>query len=407
MKTLSKKNIWQLLMLIIVAALSFDIIPAWVSPLRKEWVLLVVAFIAIIIYYPNQLLEGFLFPIWVFYCFAVFLRVALGSPVFPNYSIAIYEVLMIFVSVFLPLTIISIKDFNFIKSLLLVSFFFLIINTIGSYFLLNMYPGAIRTMHVFIEQEGENAAYDLFRFGLVNYVFCHGLPILAPPLIYLLKTYKKQNGLRLLFAISLVLCGALIWMSESTTAILLFIIMTLLGFITRPSKDNGGVIIVFILVIPFAISETLQLGALDLLGSLLGSDSSSAAKINEIQNSIIYGEQSGDLEGRMDRYSVSLKMFFSSPLWGSEGLPGRHSALLDRLAVLGIFGIIPIVMFFTVYFKKIYYLVPKEARLFLIEAVFAGFTMLFSKSMWLWQVFFCLCIFMPFLFLYNFDKTKK
>ena len=407
MKALNKQKIWQLLMLVVVSALSFHIIPAWIPSLRKEWMLLVVAFVTIVIYRPKRMHEGNLLTIWVLYCLAVFFKVVLGSPMFPNYPIAIYEVLLLFVSVFLPLIIISYKDQKFIKNLLLLTFVLLIINTIGSYFLLKTYPNAIRTIHTLTQEEGATAAYELYKFGLANYSLCHGLPILVPPLFYLFKTHKREKGLRCLFAITIVLCGILVWMSESTTSLLLFVLMAVFGFMTRPSKNNSSLIVVIILTLPFAISESLQLLILDALGSLLGNDSSSAAKLFELQHSITQGEQTGDLQGRMDRYSTSLELFFSSPLWGSGGLQGKHSAILDRLGVLGLFGIIPLIMYFTAFFKKIYFLVPKKARLFLLEAVIAGFAMLLSKSMWVCQVLFCLCIFMPFLFLCNLDKTKK
>ena len=188
MKTIISNKVWRLLMLVIVSALSFAVIPAWVPFLRKEWLLLVTAFIAIVIYRPRLLLKGHFLAIWIVYCFAVFFRVVMGSSMFSNFSIAIYEMLLVFVAIFLPLTIISINSQNFIKNLLLATFFFLIVDIIGSYFLLKEYPSAIRGMHTLIKEEGASAGYDLYRFGLADYGFCHGLPILLPPLFYLFKT---------------------------------------------------------------------------------------------------------------------------------------------------------------------------------------------------------------------------
>lgn len=406
MKTILSNKVWLLLMLLLVSALSFEIIPAWIPSLRKEWLLLVVAFMVIVIYRPKQLHEGGLLVIWIVYCLAVFSRVALGSQLFSSYPIAIYEVLMIFMAIFLPLIVISINSQQFMKTLLLVTFVFLIINTIGSYFLLKTYPGAIRNMYTLLQEEGASAGYELYRFGLISYSFCHGLPILVPPLFYLFKTHKKK-GFRWLFAISIVLCCVLVWMSESTTALIMVFVLVLLGFVTKPRRNSVSVIMLIVLMIPVILSDAIQLYALDALDSLLGSDSPVSERIYELEHSITQGEQTGDLEGRMNKYSTSIEMFYSSPLWGSSGMPGRHSGLLDRLGVLGLIGFVPFSMLIMGFFKEIYSIIPKSARLFFIEAVIFGIALSLSKSMWFWPVLFCMFVIMPFLFICNFDKAKS
>lgn len=406
MKSFSLKNICQFLILVVIFALSFEILPAWIPSLRKGWMLLLVAFVAIIVYRPKQLVEGKFLAIWIAYCLAVFSKVASGSQMFSSYPIAIYEVLILFVAVFLSLSIISVNNQRFIKITLFVTFVFLIIDTIGSYFLLKQYPSAIRTAHVLIQEEGASAGYALFKFGLADYGFCHGLPILVPPLFYLFKTYNIKKGLRWLFVIAIALCSALVWMSESTTALILIVVLIILGFMTTPSKNSISVIVLIVLVIPFIISDALQLSVLGAIGSLFESDSPVSERIFELEHSIILEEQTGDLEGRMNRYSTSLEMFYSSPLWGASSMPGRHSGLLDRLGVLGLIGFVPLSMLIIGFFRKIYCNIPKSARAFFVEAVISGIAMTLSKSMWGWPMLFCMFVIMPFLFICNFDKAK-
>ncbi len=393
-------------MLVLLSALSFKFLPAWIPALRKEWVLLVIAFMAITVYRPKILLQGKFLAVWVVYSLVVFLRVSFGSPMYSNYSIAIYELLMLFVVVFLPQIIISSNEQKFIKNLLLFCFISLIFYAVGSYFVLQQFPtNAIRGMHVLIQDEGASAGFDLYKMGLVDYALCHGLPVLIPPLIYVIKNNKVAKA-KWLSIVALILIVLLVWMSESTTAQLLSALMIFLGIITKEGKKSS-VIVVIVLVLPFILVESLQLFVLDTLGTIFGDESSSAAKIQELQHSITQGEQTGDLQSRYEHYTQSIELFLSSPIWGSSGVQGRHSALLDRLAVLGLLGFIPLILLFIEFFKKVFSFIPNNARLFYIEALIAGMSMLIAKNMWFWSVFFCLFIIMPFLFLYDFDKSAK
>ena len=402
---LSQNKTCQLLLLIIISALSFKIIPAWFIPLRKEWPLLVLASFIIVLFHRKPLFKDKLFIVLSFYSIAVFVKVATGSMLFPNFPVALFEVMLLFVPAFLPLTIILNNNYQFIKKTLFVTFLFLMIETLGSYFVLGMYPGAIRSMYIYMINEGESAGFELYKQGLVDYGLCHGLPILIPPLFYIFKTHK-ETPIKFFSLIAIVACTSLVWMSESTTALLLLVAMLLLGFMTRLHRSNTSVIVIAILMFPFIVSDTLQLLVLETLGNILGADSSSADKIYELQQSVTKGEQGGDLQGRIERYSLSLNMFFSNPLWGSNGKVGMHSALIDRLGTLGLIGIIPIFLFFKFYFQRMNQWIPKKAKVFYIEAVIAGILMLFAKSMWLWPLFFCFFIIMPFLFIYDFSKVK-
>lgn len=406
MKSLSFNGIKQLLLLIVVFALSFQVIPAWVPVLRKEWLLLLVASFLLVVTHSKTIGQEKIFAVWIIYTLVVFFKATIKVPMFPNYPIAVYEVLLMFFSAFLPLTILSSNNQKFMRIVLIGSFLFLLVETIGSFFVLKLYPGAIRNMYAFIQEEGTSAGYELYRFGLADYGFCHGLPVLVPPLFYLLKSNDGKK-IKLLSIIALVLCVFLVWMSESTTALLLVFVMVALGFFTRESKNNKNSVVIFlVLILPLLISDTIQLNVLDAIGSIVGRDSESGAKLMELEHSIAHNEQTGDLESRMDKYTTSIEMFLTSPIWGTSGLHGRHSALLDRLAVLGLLGFVPLILFFVEYFKKIYHIIPSESKVFFLEALFAGIVILLSKSMWLWSVFFVFFIVMPFLFLYDFNKTK-
>jgi len=79
-------------------------------------------------------------------------------------------------------------------------------------------------------------------------------------------------------------------------------------------------------------------------------------RIEDIKNSIVYGDVDGDLGTRQNLYSSSFDLFLSSPLWGTSSphFVSRHTWIIDRLAVFGLLFIIPLVLVFVSIFKSVY-----------------------------------------------------
>lgn len=406
MDRLSVRGLLELLLFVFLLSLSFKIFPAWLPVLRKEWILFVVCTI-ILLFLDAKRIRGYrIISIWVIYSLYLLLKGFTGTFLYPSVQSSVYDILMLFILIFTPLYIFSRDDQRFIKRFLTVSFVLLIVETIGSYFQLRSYPSAIRDMNTLIEEGGASVAYGLYKFGLVDYSQCHALPILIPPLFYIFKTFNNKS-LRLASLLAILLCMALIWMSDSTTSLLLGVLLIGLGFLTNKDKNQTSILVIVLFAIPFIVSESLQVWVLDVLGNIAGADSIFAEKVQELQYSILHDESSGDLEGRMNRYSTSIDLFFSSPIIGSSGALGRHSAVLDLLATLGIVGFIPLALLFYSYFKMIYGMIPKGAKVFFLEAVLAGIAMLLAKGMWFWIVLFCLFVIMPFMFMCDFRYKKR
>ena len=259
-------------------------------------------------------------------------------------------------------------------------------------------------MYMMQQEEGISEVYRLYGLGLADYGMCHALPMMIPALFFVLKN-KATAANRWMCIVGIVVCVLLSWMSESTTALLLSTMTLIFGFMTNSRSSKSGLILVFVLFIPFIISEQLQIGVLDLLNSLLGEDTTFSEKIFEMKYSIIHDEMTGDMGSRMEKYSTSLNLFFEHPLFGSSGIVGMHSAILDRLATFGLFGFIPLALYFFLFLKKIYIqYIPDKGKLFYLESVLAGLIMLLAKNMWLWVMFYFMFIIIPFMFVYDFKK---
>ena len=394
------------LLFVILLALSFKLFPAWISFLRKEWMLFVVCTILLFFLDPQRIVKNRILAIWAVYSLYLLMKGFIGTHLYPSVQSSLYDILMLFILVCAPLYIISNNDQKFINRLLIVSFLLLIVEVIGSIIVLRTYPSAIRDMNSLIQEDGASVSYSLYKFGLVDYSQCHALPILIPPLFYIIKTNKKRS-IRFLCMAAIAICLVLVWLSESTTSLLLAMLMVVMGFLTNQNRKKGTLIFMVLLFIPFIVSEALQVWILDILGNVFGSDSIFSEKMYEMQYSILHDESSGDLEGRINRYSESLDLFFSSPIIGSSAAVGKHSALLDLLATLGLVGFIPLALLFYSYFKKIYNIIPKNARYFYLEAVLAGIAMLLAKGMWFWIVLCCLFVVMPLMFICDYKQNNR
>ncbi len=392
-------------LLIILFALSYKIFPAWIAVFRKEWLLFILAAIIIISNSPKKLFGTNLFMVWCIYSLCAIFKGYTHAFLFPSVQFAVCDIFMLFVAAFLPLYVISQNDQRFIKTIVYGTFIMLVVECVSSFFVTQTIPGAIRNMHTMLQEEGATEVYRLYRMGVADYGLCHAVPCLIPPLFYLLRTNSSKK-LRTICIVTIAECVLLTWLSEATTALLLAILMLVLAFLTSKGRNESSVIISMIFI-PFLISDTLQLLLLDGLDSILGNDTIFSVKTAEMRHSIMHGENMGDLAGRMDRYGHSFNMFFSSPLWGSNGEVGRHSALLDRLATFGLLGFIPLIMFFTTYFKRINHLIPRQARIFFTESILAGTATLIAKGMWLWPIFFCVCVVTPFMLIVNINKQDK
>lgn len=214
---------------------------------------------------------------------------------------------------------------------------------------LMLFPHLLRDSY-----SSESEGLEMFIW-IMSYSTIHGIPLLIAPLGCLCIKMWHINKIKFLIwvAISGVLL-AVVYFSNATTALFISIIALALAFFcrfekfTRKNLTRLGLLgILSIILMQPAISVPIIRALQNTMDPL----STNYEKMSEIENSIVYGEQEGDLGGRIELYESSQKLFWESPLWGTSSPEriGRHSWIMDNLALYGIMFIIP--LFFVFYFN--------------------------------------------------------
>ena len=397
-------SLGDLLILIIIAALTFMIIPAWVPFLRKGWVLLIVAMLIILLNCRNCISARAVIVL-LGYEIIVFLNALLGDAYFDTWTSAIYEFLILFVPLSLALYCTKGGNERFVRSLVYITFIGLVFELIASFLVLKTNPGMIRGLYLMSKEEGGvNFMYRFYKLGLMDYSMGHAIPLLIGPLVYYFKEgSRKEKWICLLLIIA---CIFLVWLAESATALLLMILIIFTSFMIDKKaslKKNVFIILLMVLVAVVLMSNDSIIGGIfDVSGRLVKNDAIYAARIEDLRMSLMEDKISGDVKGRMNLYGQSIDMFSGyGIILGSNQMPGRHSGFLDRFASLGLIGFIPLFFFFFFSLKTIWISLPKSRRIYYLESIVAALLMLSFKAMWLWPVFLFLYVIAPCILIMN------
>ena len=399
------------LLVFLLAALSFPIIPGWIPQLQKIWVVLVMAFV-VYVALTKKVSWGNPTACLLFYFVVLFLNAKMGDVLISSTQIAIVEVLFLYVPSAVALWCFSQENLSFIKTVLIVSLALFAIEAVSSFITLQVEPMIIRTLYKIATDEGDTGImFEYYRTGLMDYSMAHAIPILIPPLFYAYKKVASTVKSKIFLLTSIAGCVFLTWLSDSTTALMLAVLFLVIGFLTNVSdirRNFRKLIIIGIIVLPIAASDDVQLAVLDAAETVLGSESVFADKIEEFRYSIENkGNMTGDMQGRVYRYNKSLDMFFTNPLWGTNTKPGNHASLIDRLGAFGLLGFIPLMLFFWYSLKHISTYLPADSLVFFIQGILAAMVMLGTKGMWNWSMFYNLFIMLPFIIYYTNEKYHK
>lgn len=393
----SLSSLSNFLILFIIASLTFLVIPAWVPALRKGWQLLIVATLLIFVGMRKSIDLKAMLPL-AFYGIVLFLNAMAGDAFVGSTTIAINEVMMLFVPSALAIYCTKGDSGAFVAWLLRITLVFLLIELVASFIVLKSQPGIIRGMHAMVLEEADpNYMFEFYKLGISDYSKAHAIPILIPPLI----CYFKEGMLKtkIICAIMLVACVLLVWLSESTTSLMLIVLMIVLGFwvnVKATFRRNIRIIgFMTALTLLIMSSDRVMVGTFDVSSYLVGGESSQASKVEELRLSMIEDQTTGDLEKRFDKYHTSIKLFFENPILGTDSMPGRHSSLLDKMATLGLVGFVPLLLFFLFYLKSIWKTLPPNRRIYYMECIVAAFLMVLFKGMWVWPIFFFLFMVAP------------
>lgn len=218
------------------------------------------------------------------------------------------------------------------------------------------YPNIIRTS----SREDATFALTTLLYWIIQYSTIHGLPMLFAPLVaFCRKTFRKNKALSLILLSIILLLFYVVFKSNAATALLMSAMMIVVGFFFNNDRFDKNTIsrLAIIGVLGLILMQPVVIGPiLDSVQSVMDPSGASYYRIDDIKNSIVYGDSDGDLDTRQDLYASSFNLFIESPLWGTSKpeLVSRHTWIMDRLALFGLLFIVPLVLVFVYHFKASY-----------------------------------------------------
>ena len=407
----NKKIGFAFLYLVFVVCLTFTVLPGWIPLLRNSWILLALVFVVSVVLSKGYYKQNYILA-WYFYIGVVFINSIAGDVYFANWIAAANELFIWIVPpAILYYAINNHQKFSMV--LLLCIAFILLFEGFSTLSMDLVYPGVVRRVVIqFVIERDYSVFYPYYRLGMASYSFTHAIAILIPPLLYVLKDKTNKNIIRVFTALLLIMCLFLVYLSGSTTALILGVMALILSLLSREgdmSRNRSIVFIVTIIALPFALSDTILTDFLNFLDNIFAGTHFSS-KVTDFIDLAETGNASGDIAARESLYLKSIEQWTQNPLLGSNDRPGHHSAIFDRLSSLGLVGSIPLLCFL---FSQIKYTINKisnKARIYYYEGLYVGLALLFLKDSDDWETFLMLFLVMPLIIYVNdsniFKKNK-
>lgn len=399
MRRVGLKNKWAWVYVLVMACLTFTVIPGWLPFVRKEWLLLVIGTVAAVPLCISFLHSKPAICLYLYFIILYFNKMS-GDVVYSSLPNLIYEVLQYLVPASMFYYMTKTSDMKFAKLIVNSLLIIVCIESVASFVINSRTPNIIRELEALTRLEGDTQfTYNFYKLGLANYSFCHALPILIPPLICWIKDNSISKKL-ILWCVLALIC-LLVYISASSTAILLMALMLVVGFltsVTNTSRNSKTLIAIFLVFAPLLFSQQLQLTTIDTVTEFLPQDSYITQKMESIRNSIEYEKSEGDVDNRVVRYTRSFNSFIEHPFLGSNDSNGEHSAFLDRLANLGLIGISPLFVFFILQFVATIKSIPDKYKLFYYEGITAALLIFLLKAVSLVPILLMSLVVLPFMF---------
>lgn len=219
---------------------------------------------------------------------------------------------------------------------------------------------------------------------LYGYADVHQMVVLLLPMCFFIKNAKGLKSSRWICLAMLAMFLVLMAVSNAGTALVVGILCVFIGVITRQDKVSPKKVFSFSLVflLLYVLNETgVIVYLLELLRGVLPGGGTTADRIEEIEFFLQYGSATGDLAGRQDLYSDSWSLFLKSPFFGTDSpeLIGHHAYIIDMLACLGLFLIIPFFVFMYTTIKATYQKLSISKVTYLLGAM-SYLIILFTKN---------------------------
>lgn len=385
---------------------------AWVPFTAINWLMVTIGFVAIVVFNP-KILKSNHFAYLGLYSLIVLVNYLNGDVYFSNLPRVLRELVAIFFAY--SLSCYALKSMNkpliiryFCISIIVV----ILIAAIGSFLADSFFPGAIRYAQS-LNKYGESDAFteQMFRLGMTNYFLPHALPVLVPCFIAGIK-HSKSKVKRIIALISLSALLFIILLSGTTTPLILSIIILFISIFSKKGSVKDNLVLIFIAAFLFGffslISDYIAMFIRN-MAEMMGSEGSNTAnyqRLYELSDYLLYGDKGEDMSLRSELYDKTTQAFVANPLLGTDDAIGGHSALLDRLAALGIIGITPLVVF--LFSTSLFFLkkLKRSYHFYYLLGVTSAIVMLISKNMANTEMWLCLLTFLPLLLMY-YDTEKQ
>lgn len=409
---MSKTLNYTIIVLYVLLLLSFTFSMSHYLPvLQRMWLFVVIGFVLPIGLNPSFYRSKTFFA-YIIYIMIVALNYLFEKPYISSSGFFFREtyIMIIPASIFY---ILSKKKIKKLDLYFLYAFFAILIYTTVISFNLNLfYPGIIRTAFSAGREGGvmEGMAEGFYRQGLSSYELPHALPVLIPALIAVCKADSIKKSIKMLIIVILVTLLILVYISGSTTALAMATLSLIFSIFignANVSKNAKKLLLFFILLSPVYLNTEYQIDILEYIDSITGQDSGLHGKIMDIEDSIIYGSDDiGTVGARSERYKLTWEAFMNNILFGGDG-GGGHSAIMDRLASLGIIGFIPLVFFVVTQIKYTKKRLPYKTLTYYYFGITIGLLMLVSKNMSNWYMWLCMFTILPLILNYYLGYEKE
>lgn len=387
---------------ILVLVLTWPLLGGYFPILSRTWIWIlvgcVIASLTTPTYYRQSSMKWLLL-----YVFVLLVNFLTGDYTYGYFPLLALEIGVLVFCTFLPYYFFILKNYNTSRVVMIELLILISIISIFTFVLDRQIPGVLRNSVELMFGEGDTSAINLYyRLGMSNYYLPHALPIIIPPLIMGLKNKRLKVWVRFLLLVVLMLSLVLIFVSNAATAVFIAMMVLLMALITHTGLDQNNLtwfVVIVLIFLPFFIFKDLMAQTLGFLSSLFP-EGNVSDRIIDLEQSLASNEAQGDVEGRMSLYTSSIDNFVTSMFLGSNNKPGGHSALIDKLAALGLIGIIPYITFIWLQFKQMSKIIPRNNRLFYYEGFLAGIMMLTFKNMDNWELWLMMFVLLPMLTLY-------
>lgn len=399
MNNSTSHRIIPVVFIVLIVCLTFTMLQGYFPFIRRQWIFLVsISLVGLASAFSYCTTRQF--ACLMLYSIIVVINALLGDVFWNGSGQSIFELSLLLAPSIMTWYAFKEHDECFMKAVLIVFFTIVIFETIISYVANTQFPEIIRSLNSMkIEGLSSENAYYYYRLGVANYDIGHALPALIPLLVMGIKMSARNGKKRWLCLLLLAFSLLLIYLTFSTTSLILAIFGLLVAVFSKKGslESNRTLIIISILFIPFLLSDTFLVGTMKSIDKFVDQEGSLHSKIVDMQESIQYGESTGDVSARGEKYDQSLGLFITSPLTGTNEKVGGHSSLMDRMATLGLIGFIPYILFLFYQLRFGKNTISSTYRIFYTESAMIGIVMLALKDADSWELFFTLFTLVPFL----------